>query len=386
MKVILLDKSDEKNTPSAMPEAAYSILGKTLSTYIKEACEDAGLPGPISITGSDGTLASTQVSIEPDDNIMVLWADMPLVTSSFLRKIIAFQQAHSADALTVVPAASPEDPACVCIFRGEALLSTLDRPTGLWDIPALLQAAGRSVLVYHAEEEPCTFLRVNTYAQLAEATSFLRRRINASHMENGVRMIDPASTFIDADVEIAPGVTLYPGCILEGRCRIESGAVIGPNTRMVDSQVGEGSTVQYSVLTNAAVGRFTAVGPFAYLRPQAVIGDYCKIGDFVEVKNATVGHHTNASHLAYIGDADVGSHVNYSCGAITVNYDGKRKHRTTIADGAFVGCNSNLVAPVTVGENAFVAAGSTITEDAPAHALAIARQRQVNKLDWKRRT
>ncbi|MDR1664530.1 MAG: hypothetical protein LBR83_06395 [Clostridiales bacterium] len=212
-----------------------------------------------------------------------------------------------------------------------------------------------------------------------------RAAIIARHIAGGVIILDPDAAYIGADVKISAGAVLYPGVILEGGCEIGSGAVIGPDARLTDTVVKENATVQYSVLNGATVGAETSVGPFAYLRPGAVIGDHCRIGDFVEVKNAKVGNYTKASHLAYIGDADVGEGVNYSCGAITVNYDGKDKHRTVIRDNAFIGCNSNLIAPVEVGENAFVAAGSTVTENVPADALAIARQRQTNKAEWRKK-
>jgi len=198
-------------------------------------------------------------------------------------------------------------------------------------------------------------------------------------MENGVRMIDPATTYIDDTVEIAPGVIIYPGCILEGACKIDEGAVLGPYTHMKDTIVGKSSAVRQSVLNSAKIGDETEVGPFAYLRPGAVIGNKCRIGNFVEVKNANLADGVKMAHLAYIGDADVGRNVNYSCGAITANYDGKKKHRTVIADNAFIGSNVNLVAPVEVGEGALVAAGSTITDAVPAECLTIARARQVNK-------
>ncbi len=212
-----------------------------------------------------------------------------------------------------------------------------------------------------------------------------RGEINTRHMMNGVKMIDPSAVYIEETVKLSEGVLLYPGVILEGNCEIEPGAVIGPNTRLVNTKVGSNANIQYSVLYDSVVGGGTDVGPFAYLRPGANIGSNCRIGDFVEVKNSNIGNKTKVSHLAYIGDADIGEKVNWGCGAITANYDGKHKHRTTVGDNAFVGCNSNLVAPVKVGEGAFVAAGSTVTDEVPPEALAIARQRQVNKPGWAKK-
>ncbi|MCL2204130.1 MAG: hypothetical protein FWB88_09370 [Defluviitaleaceae bacterium] len=217
-----------------------------------------------------------------------------------------------------------------------------------------------------------------------ESSSETRQGINARHREKGVRIIDPATTYIDEDVEIAGGVVIYPGAILEGACKIEADAFIGPGAHLTDTQVGPRARIlSYSVLTQARVGAETQIGPFAYLRPGAAIGEKCRIGNFVEVKNASVGDNTNAAHLAYIGDATVGSKVNIGCGAITANYDGRTKSRTVIGDNVFVGSNANLIAPLEIGAGAFVAAGSTIHKSMPPDSLGIARARQEIKPDWE---
>jgi bifunctional UDP-N-acetylglucosamine pyrophosphorylase/glucosamine-1-phosphate N-acetyltransferase len=196
-------------------------------------------------------------------------------------------------------------------------------------------------------------------------------------------MIDPSTVWISQDVEIGVDTLLYPGVMLEGSTKIGAGCVIGPNTRIIDSQIGDFVEVSYSVIVSSTVGKHSSVGPFAYMRPSSEVGEHCKVGDFVEVKNSTIGDYTKASHLTYIGDSDVGSHVNFGCGTVTVNYDGEKKHRTVIKDGAFIGCNTNLVAPVVVEAGAYTAAGSTITSPVPENGLAIARARQVNKEGWK---
>ena len=226
------------------------------------------------------------------------------------------------------------------------------------------------------------FRRANTYAKLVSAEDNKRRIINGQHMAAGVRMIDPATVYIDVDVEIEEGSVIYPSVILEGKCRIGKNTVLGPNTHLVNTIVGDECRVRQSVAENVQIGSSTTVGPFAYLRENADIGDNCRIGNFVEIKNSILGSGVKMAHLAYMGDADVGADVNYSCGAITCNYDGKKKYRTTIEDGAFIGSNSNLLAPVTIGKNSYVAAGSTITDDVDEDALAIARGRQVQKDGW----
>lgn len=211
-----------------------------------------------------------------------------------------------------------------------------------------------------------------------------RHQTNEKHMENGVHIIDPMHVYIDETVEISPGAVIYPGVILEGFCNIGAGAIIGAHSSLTNVVVGKGAHIRHSVLVDVTIGEDTAIGPFAYLRPGAQIGDQCKIGSFVEVKNANIANHTSVAHLAYIGDADVGERVNVGCGVITANYDGKNKHRTTIGNDVFVGSNANLIAPVTLGDNAFVAAGSTITKDVSPGAMAIARNHQVEKTNWKR--
>ena len=217
---------------------------------------------------------------------------------------------------------------------------------------------------------------------LVEITKNMRERRNSAHIQNGVRMIDPSTVYIEETVEIEADVIIYPNVILEGNCKISAGAVIGANSHLKNTVVGAGAHVRQSVTIDAKIGAKTEVGPYAYLRPNAVIGSECKIGSFVEVKNSNINDDTSVAHLAYIGDADVGREVNIGCGVITANYDGKNKHRTVIGDHVFVGSNANLVAPVKLGDGAFVAAGSTITEDLPSCALGIARARQVQKLNW----
>lgn len=201
-------------------------------------------------------------------------------------------------------------------------------------------------------------------------------------MINGVSIIDPNNTYISADAEIGRDTVIHPGTVILGATRIGEDCEIGPNTEISDCQIGNKTSIRHSVAHNSEIGQEVNIGPFAHVRPNSVIGDEVKLGNFVEVKKATFGKGSKASHLSYIGDAEVGADVNLGCGSITVNYDGKKKYLTKIEDGVFVGCNSNLVAPVTIGKNAYVAAGCTITEDVPGEALSIARARQVNKENY----
>lgn len=198
----------------------------------------------------------------------------------------------------------------------------------------------------------------------------------------GVRIVDTESVYIGPAVTVGAGTALLPGTILRGETAIGSHCVIGPHTVIRDCSIGDRVTVNASQLNESTVDDDAAVGPFAYIRPNCHVGKKVKVGDFVELKNSTVGEGTKISHLTYVGDTDAGAHINFGCGTVTVNYDGKKKFRTTIEDNAFIGCNTNLVAPVTVGEGAYTAAGSTITEDVPPDALAIARERQTVKKKW----
>lgn len=209
-----------------------------------------------------------------------------------------------------------------------------------------------------------------------------RRIINERHMKNGVTIIDPKVTYIDETVEIGEGTVIYPGNILEGNTKIGINCILGQNNRIVDSIIDDGADVMSSVLIESKVGEGTHIGPFAYLRPNSNVGKNARIGDFVELKNSNIGDGTKVSHLTYVGDSDVGSEVNFGCGTVTVNYDGINKHRTTIGNKVFIGCNTNLVSPVKLGDGAYTAAGTTVTEDVPENALVIGRVRQEVKEGW----
>ena len=223
---------------------------------------------------------------------------------------------------------------------------------------------------------------VNSREQLAEAEEIMRKRINRFHMENGVTLIDRERTYIGADVRIGMDTIIYPNNNIEGNTVIGSGCTLYPDSRLVDTVVGDRVTIMSSVVLESEVGNDTTIGPFAYVRPESQIGAHVKIGDFVEIKKSCIGDGTKISHLTYVGDAEVGKNVNFGCGTVTVNYDGKHKYKTTVGDDVFIGCNTNLIAPVTVNDGAYIAAGSTITDEVPKDSLAIARSRQVVKEDW----
>lgn len=253
----------------------------------------------------------------------------------------------------------------------------------LTDVIGILKEEGKKVgaVVIDYEET----IGVNSRVQLAEAEEILRSRINLRHMENGVTLIDPKSTYIGDDVVIERDTIIYPGNVIEGNTTIGKGCILYPNSRVNNSFIEAGVEIQSSVIIDSKIGENTTVGPFAYIRPDSIIGKNARIGDFVEIKKSTIGDNTKVSHLTYIGDAEVGSGCNFGCGTVVVNYDGKNKNKTEIGDNSFVGCNTNLISPVKVGDNSYIAAGSTITNEVKEGDLAIARAKQRNIEGWVNR-
>jgi bifunctional UDP-N-acetylglucosamine pyrophosphorylase / glucosamine-1-phosphate N-acetyltransferase len=292
--------------------------------------------------------------------------------------------------------ASPEERAVreinagLYAFERDALLPALARlqPQNaqgeyyLTDVVGLLREAGRKVGAVKAED-PGEALGVNTVEELAETGRLLRRRRARGLMAAGASIEDPDSTHVGLDVVVEADAVIRPYTFLEGRTVVRAGAVVGPFARLVDAEIGPGAQVlDHCLLRECVVGEGATVGPFAHIRPDTRIGARAKVGNFVELKKTTLGDGSKAPHLSYIGDATVGPGVNIGAGTITCNYDGTHKHPTRIEAGAFIGSDTTLVAPVTVGENAYVAAGSAITEDVPAGALALGRARQVVKPGW----
>ena len=224
---------------------------------------------------------------------------------------------------------------------------------------------------------------INSRSELAEVSRMVRQQKNEELMASGVTLVDPATTYVDVDVEVGQDTVLHPGVRLEGSTRIGAACEVHSGVRLVNATVGDRVTIlDHCLIVDSSIGAGCHVGPFAHLRPESVLGEGCKVGNFVELKKTTMGAGAKANHLSYLGDATVGEGANIGAGAITCNYDGTRKHQTTIGKGAFVGSDSTLVAPVTIGDHAYVAAGSAITADVPPGALGVARSRQENKEGW----
>jgi bifunctional UDP-N-acetylglucosamine pyrophosphorylase/glucosamine-1-phosphate N-acetyltransferase len=273
----------------------------------------------------------------------------------------------------------------IYVFNGSALLKTLPRLTsdnaqGELYLPQaldLLRSDGESIAAHVVEDEGL-MLGVNDRVALAQVRALAQQAIAERHMRAGVTIVDPPSTVIDIDVQIGQDTLIEPGTALKGSTIVGAGAVVGPSTTAIDSQIGDGAYVRVSWLSEAVLHPGVTVGPFAYLRPGAVLRDGAKAGTFVEIKNSDIGENAKVPHLSYIGDADVGARTNLGAGTITANYDGHAKHRTTIGSGVRGGVDTSFVAPVTVGDDAYTAAGSVITGDVPPGALAVARARQEN--------
>lgn len=233
-----------------------------------------------------------------------------------------------------------------------------------------------------AAEDASETMGVNSRIQLAEADRILRIRKAEDLMAAGVTITDPYSTYIEQDVEVGQDTVILPGTMLQGKTKVGKNCTLGPDTQLTDVICGDGNHLNRVYAHSCELGDNNEIGPFVHLRPETCLHNDIKIGNFVEVKNSDVDDGTKLPHLIYCGDSDLGKNVNFGCGTVTVNFDGKNKHRCTIDEHAFIGCNTNLVAPVHIGARAFTAAGSTITKDVPAKALAVGRAKQVNIENW----
>lgn len=278
------------------------------------------------------------------------------------------------------------------VFNNKALFEALDKVGNenaqgeyyLPDVISIMKEAGDTVKAFTMDNFD-EAIGVNDRIALAEATRLMTKRINEKHMRNGVTFVNPTATYIEADVEIGQDTLIESGVSLKGNTKIGSHSTIGSNSEIISSNIADHVEIRQSVLEFANVEENVTVGPFAHLRAKSVLKEGAHIGNFVEVKNSVVGKNSKAGHLTYIGDADIGTDVNVGCGTVFVNYDGKNKFRSTIGNDVFIGSGSNIVAPVTVGDRAIIAAGSTVNSDVPEEALAIARSRQENKDKyWKR--
>ena len=443
-KAIILAAGFGTRMKSKHPKVIHELLGKPLVSCVIQSAKDAGVDEICVVVGhgSDQVKSAIQEEvsfvmqaeqlgtghavmmaedfIDDEGKTLVLFGDTPLITSDTLKALLATTVAQD-NAVTVLSTlvdeadgygriiredghflksvehkdATEEERAVreinsgMYCFDSQALKSALSKLSNdnaqgeyyLPDVLPIIMSEGGQVqaLITKNSDE---ILGINTKVQLEEARLILQRRINKAHMLNGVTIINRDQTYISQEAVIGQDAVIYPNTFIEGASVIGEDCIIGPNSKVVNSQIGKGTKVEQATVLNSKIGDETTVGPYAYIRPNSQIGNHVKIGDFVEVKNAVIGDGTKLSHLTYVGDADVGKNVNFGCGTVIVNYDGQKKYRTTIEDGAFIGCNTNLVSPVTVHARAYTAAGSTVTKDVPEESLAIARSRQTNIEAW----
>jgi bifunctional UDP-N-acetylglucosamine pyrophosphorylase/glucosamine-1-phosphate N-acetyltransferase len=377
--------------------------------------------------GTAGAVRAATPEIEDGDTVIVIAGDTPLISAETITTLA--EQHESSGAAATMATAVLDDPTGygrvvrgpdgtvervvetkapgdatelelhirevntgVFAFDGAALVAALNEVTSdnaqgelyLPDVIPVLRRHERSVLAFEVDD-PMLMLGINDRAGLATVTALAQQRIHARHMDAGVTIVNPAATVIDVDVEVGSDTVIAPFTSIHGSSRIGSDCTIGPGSTLIDVEVHDGAKVIHSYAVKASVGSRASVGPFSYLRPDTVLREGSKAGAFVEIKNSDVGAGTKIPHLSYIGDADIGEGTNLGASTITANYDGSRKHRTTIGSNVKTSVDTTLVAPVTVGDDAYTAAGSVITKDVPAGALGVARERQTNVEGYTRR-
>ena len=445
---IILAAGKGTRMKSNLPKVLHKVCGKSMVEHVIESARDAGSEREIVVIGSGADLVKESVQgvdfalqaeqlgtghavmmtkdkfADVDGTVMILCGDTPLVTADLLEQFVKSHEESKASA-TVLTAMMPDPSGYGRIVRNQSgtvdkivehkdateeelqirevnsgmycfnikvLFDALENVTNdnaqgeyyLTDVLEIIRAKGLLINAF-VTTAFTQILGINSRYQLATAERILRQRKNIELMDSGVTILDPDSTFIDYDVEIGHDTTILPFTYIENGTKIGEGCSIGPNCRLQNTKIGNNVTMQFVYSHDAEVDDDVVIGPYVHLRPGTKISKKVKIGNFVEVKNSNIGEGTKLPHLQYIGDSDIGSNVNIGCGTVTCNYDGKQKYRTTVGDNVFIGCNTNLVAPVNVGNNAYIAAGSTINQNIPDNNLAIARARQVNKSNWKDR-
>jgi len=332
------------------------LLFKNLSGWIYDAAKEAG----IEKDGGEG------------EYVFFASANFPFIDAQLIKNSF---ELHTSSQFDITVISSTEDDLIAAAWINGSVLNEGDGEKDSLD--SLLESLGSREIKSGCfiEDEGTLLFPVFTPRDLNLANSAARTAVIDRAIDCGAVIICSDGIIISPDAKIESGATFLPGSIIKGKSVIKSGATIGPNSLIDNSEIGENAIINASQILDSTVGNGTKIGPFTQLRPNSHIGENVKIGDFVEIKNSTVGDNTSVAHLTYIGDSDVGRRVNFGCGTVTVNYDGKNKHRTEIGDYAFIGCNSNLVAPVKVGKNAYTAAGSTVTSDVPDDSLYICREK-----------
>lgn len=430
---------------SKMPKVIHKVCGKELCKWVIDASKEAGAAQVCAVVGHKAQMVKDAIGDvcefalqaeqkgtghavmqamdfikKSQGEIVILNGDTPLVSAKAISDAVAYHK-NEGNKATVITAVLPDatgygrivrDDGSVVriveqkdadeeekkikevnsgmyVFDSEALAYALGKiePNNaqgeyyLTDTLEILLTAGHKVGGYAISDND-EIRGINDRVQLAEAERIMQKRINTAHMRSGVTIHDTESVFIEDNVQIGADTEICANVTIKSGTKIGSDCYIGSGTTLDKAVIHDGVEVLSSVILQSEVDTGTHVGPFAYIRPNCHVGKDVKVGDFVELKNSSIDDGTKISHLTYIGDSDVGKRVNFGCGTVTCNYDGKKKYRTTIGDDCFVGCNTNFVSPINVGDGAYIAAGSTITEDIPENSLSVARARQVNKEGW----
>ena len=446
LAAVILAAGKGTRMKSDLPKVLHRVCGVPMVCHVLSAARQAGCHKLILVVGFGGDLVVEEVGdraeavFQPEQlgtahalqqsepilrdfegDILVLCGDTPLVSAETLSKLVSHHRVSGAYAtvLTAVlddPAgygrvirdaagkvagiveqkdAGPEELAVkeintgIYCFKAGGLFEALalvrpDNRQGEYYLPDIIGRyvnEGKAVSAV-AGADPVEIMGINDRSQLAGAQLALSRRINRDIMFSGVTMIDPATVYIDAGVSIGPDTVIYPNTIIQGDAVIGRGCCLGPFSQIISSRLQDNVTVRQSVVEDSDIGSDCLIGPYAYIRPGCILEGQVKVGDFVELKKARIGQGSKVPHLSYVGDAVLGRQVNIGAGTITCNYDGEKKWTTVIGDNAFIGSNTNLVAPVRVGGGAVVGAGSTITRDVPEGALGVARDKQKNIPGW----
>jgi len=445
IKSIILAAGQSKRMNSKTPKIIHKVAGVPLVEHIVNVANEISDIKPIVIIGHKidvvkdalehlnvkfviqeiqlGTGNAVKIAVDHlqnEQNVLILCGDTPLIKVETIKKFINDYKEKKSDLsvltmkipnpigygrivrentrfLKIVEEKDADDiqkkiyevNAGIYLIKGELLKKHINdikndnkqKEYYLTDLIEIFSKQKYNVTAY-CSENYCEFLGVNNRVQLAEVEKIMRKTINEELMMSGVTIIDPQNTYIEKNVKVGEDTIIYPNTTLKGNTIIGKECIIGPGTVIENSILGNNITVNKSQVISSNVGFKTKIGPFANIRPGCNISTEVKIGDFVEIKNSNIGKGTKISHLTYVGDGDVGENVNIGCGVVFVNYDGSNKYRTIVKDNSFIGCNVNLIAPVTISKNVYIAAGTTVTEDVEEGSLAIGRKRQKNIEGW----
>ena len=449
LAAVILAAGKGTRMKSDLPKVLHKVCGMPMVRHVLHAARESGSGSMVLVVGFGGELVEQEMKGEAEvvfqyeqlgtahalmqsfqvlqsftGDILVLCGDTPLVTTDTLKRLVMSHRENGAWATVLT--AKMEDPSGygriirdsgdklsriveqkdattgemlinevntgIYCFKSEGLYEALtllkpDNAQGEYYLPDIIEYYVREGRVVSAvsEADPVEIMGINDRFQLALAQNTMGQRIKRQVLMSGVTMMDPDTVYIDAGVIIGRDTTIYPNTMIEGQTTIGQGCSIGPFTQLISARIGDNVTVRQSIIEDSQTGNDCLIGPYSYIRPGCVLDNQVKVGDFVELKKVTIGQGSKVPHLSYVGDAVLGQRVNVGAGTITCNFDGEKKWNTTIEDNAFIGSNTNLVAPVRVGTGAVIAAGSTITKDVPEGALGVAREKQTNLPGWSSR-